>query len=258
MKTNTAASKAERIISALLEHGSHEKAAAALGISTSTIWRWLQKPAFQKQYRQARAAAFLRGMGRLQHAADLAVTTVLSILVDKDQPAASRVRAADSVLDYATRTFVEEDLEPRIEALEQTKKTPAVNPELPGPGKRTVRKMTSGLSGQQERLILALLEHGNHERAAAALGISTATVRRWVEKPQFQKRYGKARREAFSTCMRRLQNAVNPAIVILSRIMVDLNTPAAIRLRAADVVLDHAYANLALEELEARLRALES
>ena len=82
MNTNTATSKAERIISALLEHGSHAKAAAALGIAPSTIWRWLQKPSFQEQYHQARRAEFSRGMGRLQHAADVAVTTVLGLATE--------------------------------------------------------------------------------------------------------------------------------------------------------------------------------
>jgi predicted DNA-binding protein (UPF0251 family) len=32
------------MIAALLEHSTQEKAAAALGISTVTLWRWLQKP----------------------------------------------------------------------------------------------------------------------------------------------------------------------------------------------------------------------
>jgi transcriptional regulator with PAS, ATPase and Fis domain len=36
--------RAEQMIAALLEHSTQEKAAAALGISTVTLWRWLQKP----------------------------------------------------------------------------------------------------------------------------------------------------------------------------------------------------------------------
>jgi hypothetical protein len=195
-------------------------------------------------------------MGRLQHAADVAVTTVLSILVDKDQPAASRVRATISVLKHATQ-FVSEDLEARIEVLEQ-KKTPAVKPALPGESKGAFGKTTSRASLKQERILLALLEHGSDEKAAAALGVSAATIRRQVQNPQFQKRYRKAKRDEFSTCMGRLLNAVSPAITILRRIMVDTNTPAAIRLQAAEAVFEYASENLAFEGCQARIGALES
>jgi hypothetical protein len=121
MKSSTQASKAERIILALLEHGSHEKAAAALGISAATIWRWLQKPEFQEQYRKARREAYSRGMGRLQHAVNPAVTTLLRIMVDIKAPPSSRIRAAVSVLDHAN-TFALEDLHVRIDSLEQVQK----------------------------------------------------------------------------------------------------------------------------------------
>jgi hypothetical protein len=121
MNSSTQAGRAERIILALLEHGSHEKAAAALGISAATIWRWLQKPEFQEQYRKARREAYARGMGRLQHALNPAVTTLLRIMVDQNAPAASRIRAAVSVVEHAN-TFALEDLQARIDSLEQVQK----------------------------------------------------------------------------------------------------------------------------------------
>ena len=62
----------------------------------------------------------------------------------------------------------------------------------------------SGLDARQERMILALLEHPTHDKAAAALGISTVTLWRATKKPEFAEAYRKARREAFSQSVARL------------------------------------------------------
>jgi len=50
----SASARQERMIVALLEHPTHEKAAAALGISPVTLWRSMQKPEFAEAYRKAR------------------------------------------------------------------------------------------------------------------------------------------------------------------------------------------------------------
>jgi hypothetical protein len=110
----------EQIILALLEHGTFEKAAAALGISVITIWRWEKKPGSKEAFHKARREAFSRTIARLQHAGGAAVTTLLKVMVDKDAPAASRVRAADCVLNHAANAFELEDLEMRLERLEQS------------------------------------------------------------------------------------------------------------------------------------------
>ena len=75
MKSGTRVGKADQIMVALLEHGSIEKASAALGVSDVTVWRWLQRPEFQEAYRRARREAFSRSVARLQHASSAAVST---------------------------------------------------------------------------------------------------------------------------------------------------------------------------------------
>jgi ABC-type cobalamin/Fe3+-siderophores transport system ATPase subunit len=47
------------------------------------------------------------------------VSTLLKIMVDTNTPASTRVRAADSVLDHATKAIEIEDVEVRVAALEQ-------------------------------------------------------------------------------------------------------------------------------------------
>src|ERR1700733_3114231 len=82
MNTNKSKAQAERIVLAMLEHCTEEKAAAALGMSTSTIRRWLKRPEFQELYRKARVDAFSHVTGRAQYMAPLAAATLTSIAND--------------------------------------------------------------------------------------------------------------------------------------------------------------------------------
>ncbi len=87
MKGQIGGHKADQIVLALLEHGSMQKTAAALGMSDVTLWRWLRKPESQEAYRKAKREAFSHSIARLQHGAGAAVSTLLRVLVDKDAPA---------------------------------------------------------------------------------------------------------------------------------------------------------------------------
>jgi hypothetical protein len=120
MKSRILAGRTDRIILALLEHSSLEKAAAALGMSQVTVWRWMQKPEFQEAYRTARREAFSRSLARLQQSSAAAASTLVRIMLDQSAPAASRVRAADCVLGHAARRFELEELEARIQRLEES------------------------------------------------------------------------------------------------------------------------------------------
>jgi hypothetical protein len=117
------------MIVALLEHSTQEKAAAALGISTVTLWRAMQRPEFVEAYRAGRRKAFSQSVARLQQASNAAVGTLLRVMTDQEAPAASRVRAADVVLQTALRGMQIEEIEARVsefddrlEAIEQSSK----------------------------------------------------------------------------------------------------------------------------------------
>ena len=115
---NIEGKKADRMILALLQEPSLEKAAAAVGVTEVTVWRWLRTPAFREKYLAARRDAFSRSLAKLQHASVAAVATLVRIMIDKDAPAASRVRAADCVLTHAASAFELEDIELRLTLLE--------------------------------------------------------------------------------------------------------------------------------------------
>src|SRR5579872_4486343 len=94
-------------------------------------------------------------------------------------------------------------------------------------------------SRKMEEAVAALLTNRNHEEAARAVGIGTATLLRWQKEPEFQQAYRAARRAAHGQSIARLQQATSAAVSTLLKVMVDANTPASTKVRAADSVLNH-------------------
>ncbi len=111
--------KKEEAVAALLNQRSVEEAARSVGIGANTLLRWMQEPEFEEAWREARRLAFGQSIARLQQAASAAATTLLKIMVDPNAPAASRVRAADSVLEHAAKAMEIEDIEMRVSELER-------------------------------------------------------------------------------------------------------------------------------------------
>ena len=83
--------RAQRIILALLEQPTQEKAAQAAGVSKATLWRWQQKPEFQRAWLEMHRR-ILPGFARLQQAAPAAATTSMRVI----HPSTSKSTAAGS------------------------------------------------------------------------------------------------------------------------------------------------------------------
>ena len=109
----------EAAVAALLTQRNQEEAARIVGISIATLLRWQKKPEFQKAYREARRAAHGQSIARLQQATSAAVSTLLKVMVDANTPPATKVRAADSVLDHSAKAIEFEDFEARLSELER-------------------------------------------------------------------------------------------------------------------------------------------
>jgi hypothetical protein len=110
---------------------------------------------------------------------------------------------------------------------------------------------------KKEEAVAALLVQRNLEDAARAVGISAKTLLRWMKEPEFDAAYREARRAAFGQSVARLQQASGAAVSTLLKIMVDSTAPASTRVRAADSVLDHSAKAIEIEDIEARVAALE-
>jgi len=111
--------KKEEAIIALLMQRNVEEAARSIGIATHTLVRWMKLPEFQKPYREAKWAAFGQATARLHYLTSAAVSTVGKIMLDSKMPPATRVRAADSILDHTIKAIETEDIDARVAELER-------------------------------------------------------------------------------------------------------------------------------------------
>lgn len=111
--------KMEEAVAALLTHRNHEEAARAVGIGTATLLRWQKVPEFDTAYRAAKRASYRQSVARMHHMTSAAVSTLGKIMVDTAVPPATRVRAADSILDHTAKAIEIEDIDARVAELEK-------------------------------------------------------------------------------------------------------------------------------------------
>ena len=110
---------------------------------------------------------------------------------------------------------------------------------------------------KQEEAIIALLSNRGVEDAARAVKITPRTLYRWLNEPEFDKAYRKARRAAFGQATARLQQMSGAAVATLGKMMVDQTAPPSTRVRAAEVIINNAARAIELEDVEARVGELE-
>jgi hypothetical protein len=113
------------------------------------------------------------------------------------------------------------------------------------------------LGRKKEAAIAALLTHRNVDEAAQAVDVGATTLWRWLKLPQFQAEYRKARRDAFSQSIARLQQGTAAAATTLLKTMIDPATPASVRVRAAEAIFNHAAKAIEIEDIEERVSELE-
>ncbi|HEY4359594.1 MAG TPA: hypothetical protein VGN17_01430 [Bryobacteraceae bacterium] len=96
-----------------------EEAARAVGVAPKTLLRWQKEPEFEAAFREAKRAAFSQTIGRMHQMASAAVTTLGKVMVDPATPPATKVRAADSILNHPAKAIEIEDIEARLGELER-------------------------------------------------------------------------------------------------------------------------------------------
>jgi transposase-like protein len=110
---------------------------------------------------------------------------------------------------------------------------------------------------KKEDAIAALLNQRNIEEAAKSAGIGANTLLRWLKIPEFQAAYREARRDAFRQSIARLQQGTSAAATTLLKTMIDANTPASVKVRAAEAIFNHAAKAIEIEDIDARVTELE-
>ena len=113
------------------------------------------------------------------------------------------------------------------------------------------------LGRKKEEAIAALLTQRNAEEAARVAKVGIRTLYRWQKDPVFDAAYRAARRASFGQTLARLQQGSSAAATTLLKVMVDSNTPASTKVRAADSVLNHSTKAIEIEDILARVSELE-
>src|SRR3984885_8707258 len=81
------------------------------------------------------------------------------------------------------------------------------------------------LGRKKEAAILALLSQRTVQDAARSVGVGERTLYRWMQEPDFDAAYQRARQAAFWQATARLQQMCAPAVSTLGKIMLDSNEP---------------------------------
>lgn len=114
------------------------------------------------------------------------------------------------------------------------------------------------MTSKQTRALQSLLEGHTKRQAAAEAGCSESTLRRWATSDQaFIAAYKQATGEVLEATTRKAQAAAGNAITTLQAVMENADTPAGVRVQAADRILVHSAKLTEALDVETRLTELE-
>jgi DNA-binding transcriptional MerR regulator len=94
--------------------------------------------------------------------------------------------------------------------------------------------------------------------AAKIAGCAEKTAHAWLKLAQVQHAYRAAQQSMFEDAMRLLATDVNEARKTLRSVMTDIATPAATRVRAAQIIIEQSINLQKLSELEQKIAELET
>lgn len=116
---NQLTAQQEQAIAALLTEPTVTKVAAVVGVSDRTVHRWLDDPAFSAAYRHARKQVFQQAMSLTQKYVPYAVQALAKVMSDAGAPHSAKVSAASALLKFSREAIEIDDLQARLEDLEQ-------------------------------------------------------------------------------------------------------------------------------------------
>ena len=79
----------------------------------------MKEPEFDAAYRAAKRAAYGQSIARLHYLSTAAVSTLGKVMLDAETPPATKVRAADSILNHTAKAIEIEDIDARLANLEE-------------------------------------------------------------------------------------------------------------------------------------------
>jgi protein-disulfide isomerase-like protein with CxxC motif len=114
--------KQDLAILALMTEKTLKNAAEKAGIGESTLWKWMQQDEFKERYQEAKRQTVTHVTARLRQSMTIAVDTLIEISQNKKAQAMARVVAAKTLLENGFKAVEVEDLQNRVEQLEEAMK----------------------------------------------------------------------------------------------------------------------------------------
>ncbi len=114
--------------------------------------------------------------------------------------------------------------------------------------------MSENLPGPQLKALEALLEGKTVPMAAQAAGVDERTVRRWKKRPAFHAELQSRAAEVLDATSHRLTMAMSNAPLVVHSIMMAKETPIAVKLVAARIILDSGLKMKEYRDQEARIQ----
>ena len=109
-----------------------------------------------------------------------------------------------------------------------------------------------------EQILEAMLMAGSAKQAAKRLGCSLSCVRDRLSKPTFKAKYEQAKKDALGDAIDSLKIRMSSAVDVLSATMTKEDTPATVKVSAADAILRHGLRYIEMFDVLKRLEALEA
>lgn len=113
------------------------------------------------------------------------------------------------------------------------------------------------LSTQQQNAVLLFCEGRTAADVARAIGVTPRTISRWLLRPAFVQALTEQRAALRSEVVNRLHTEAEQAARVVASIMNNAAVHPAVRLKAAQDILDRVTGRAELDELTARLAEIE-
>ncbi len=108
-----------------------------------------------------------------------------------------------------------------------------------------------------EKVLTALLHHGAVRAAAKDAGVSEATVFRYLQDAEFQRRYRAARADVVDAAVALMQRLSVNAVTTLGTVMHDTKAPASARVSAAKTILEQSMSGVELTQLRQEVEEIK-
>lgn len=114
------------------------------------------------------------------------------------------------------------------------------------------------MTPKQQKALVALLTQPTKEKAATAAGITSKTLRSYLDDPEFRAEYRKAHSELVEDATRKVQQTLDPAVAVLREVMEDGSENGQVRVSAARSVLEYGLKMTEQTDILNRLQDLEA